>query len=240
MTDTQLLIGIMQNDNRAWRYICRNFRSGFFSILGQSFLFGPSAKADIEDIFQESLMVLMKKVKNGDVTINRDGALFSYLVQIGKLTACNVIRKKRPLTPEEVITISRNLHKEDKDFEMTVTEKQQTQNEFIDRAFDSLPDTCKTIFKNFYWERKQFDEIADIIGYGSEDSVKTKKSKCMKKFVDFAKKLLADDEFAEDAVRDAVERAALRGLINEERVYAETGVTQAALDLEEDSDKCDE
>ena len=237
MTDTQLLVGIMQNDNRAWRYICRNYRSGFFSILGQSFSFGASAKEDIEDIFQESLMVLMKKVKTGGVTVSREGALFSYLVQIGKLTACNVIRKKRPLTSEEVITISRNLHKEEKDFEMTETEKQQTQNEFIDRAFDSLPDTCKTIFKNFYWERKQFDEIADIIGYGSEDSVKTKKSKCMKKFVDFAKKLLADDEFAEDAVRDAVERAALRELINEERVYAETGVTQAALDLDEDPDK---
>lgn len=240
MTDTQLLVGIMQNDNRAWRYICRNYRSGFFSILGQSFSFGASAKEDIEDIFQESLMVLMKKVKTGGVTVSRDGALFSYLVQIGKLTACNAIRKKRPLTPEEVITISRNLHKEEKDFEMTVTEKQQTQNEFIDRAFDSLPDTCKTIFKKFYWERKPFDEIANIIGFGSEDSVKTKKSKCMKKFVDFAKKLLADDEFAEDAVRDAVERAALRELINEERVYAETGVTQAALDMDEDSDKDEE
>ena len=230
----------MQNDDRAWRYICRNYRSGFFSILGQSFSFGSTAKADIEDIFQESLMVLMKKVKTGGVTVSRDGALFSYLVQIGKLTACNAIRKKRPLTPEEVITISRNLHKEEKDFEMTVTEKQQTQNEFIDRAFDSLPDTCKTIFKKFYWERKPFDEIANIIGFGSEDSVKTKKSKCMKKFVDFAKKLLADDEFAEDAVRDAVERAALRELINEERVYAETGVTQAALDMDEDSDKDEE
>lgn len=240
MTDTHLLIGIMQNDDRAWRYICRNYRSGFFSILGQSFSFGTSAKEDIEDIFQESLMVLMKKVKNGNVTISRDGALFSYLVQIGKLTACNVIRKKRSLTPEEVITISRNLHNEEKDFEMTVTEKQQMQNEFLDRAFDSLPDTCKTIFKKFYWERKPFDEIADIIGFGSEDSVKTKKSKCMKKFVDFAKKLLADDEFAEDAVRDAVERAALRELINEEREFAETGVTLAALDLDEDSDKCDE
>lgn len=230
----------MQNDDRAWRYICRNYRSGFFSILGQSFSFGTSAKEDIEDIFQESLMVLMKKVKNGNVTISRDGALFSYLVQIGKLTACNVIRKKRSLTPEEVITISRNLHNEEKDFEMTVTEKQQMQNEFLDRAFDSLPDTCKTIFKKFYWERKPFDEIADIIGFGSEDSVKTKKSKCMKKFVDFAKKLLADDEFAEDAVRDAVERAALRELINEEREFAETGVTLAALDLDEDSDKDNE
>ena len=92
MTDSQLLVGIMQNDNRAWRYICRNYRSGFFSILGQSFSFGSTAKADIEDIFQESLMVLMKKVKTGGVTVSRDGALFSYLVQIGKLTACNAIR----------------------------------------------------------------------------------------------------------------------------------------------------
>ena len=62
----------------------------------------------------------------------------------------------------------------------------------------------------------------------------------MKKFVDFAKKLLADDEFAEDAVRDAVERAALRELINEDREFAETGVTLAALDLDEDSDKDNE
>ena len=250
MTDTQLLIGIVQNDNRVWRYICRNYRPGFFSILGQAFLFGPSATADIEDIFQESLMVLMKKVKSNEITITRDGALFGYLVQIGKLKACNFIRKKYGSKQKEeespnIIpflairgTKIPDILKEQEGApgNISISEKQQTQNEFLDRAFDSLPDTCKTIFKKFYWERKPFDEIADIIGFGSEDSVKTKKSKCMKKFVDFAKKLLADDEFAEDAVRDTVERAALRELINEERVYAETGVTQAALDLDEDSD----
>ena len=184
-------------------------------------------------------MVLMKKVKNGDVTINRDGALFSYLVQIGKLTACNVIRKKRPLTPEEVITISRNLHKEAEDIEVPVEVKQQTQDEFLDRAYDSLPDTCKKIFKQYYWERKPFDDIADSIGYGTIDSVKTKKSKCMKQFKDFAKKLLDNDEFAEEVVRATVERSALRELINEERIYAGTCVTMAALDIEDESDKSD-
>ena len=42
---------------------------------------------------------------------------------------------------------------------------------------------------------------------------------------------------AEDAVRDAVERAALRELLNEERLHAEMGVAQAALDVEQDSGK---
>lgn len=237
MTDAQLIIGIMQNDDRAWRYICRNMKTGFTSILGETFSFGPTAKEDIEDIFQDSLIVLMRKVKNGDVTVSREGALFSYLVQIGKLRACNFIRKQHAVTSENLVTISDKRHNEGEESDMDVSEKQRMQEEFLDKAFDSLPDTCKTIFKKFYWERKPLGEIAGIIGFGSEDSVKTKKSKCMKKFVDFAKKLIEDNEFAEDAVRDAVERAALRELLNEERLHAEMGVAQAALDVEQDSGK---
>ena len=236
MTDTQLLIGIMQNDNRSWRYICRNMKPGFSKILVDAFSLTKLTNEDLEDIFQESLLKLMEKVKSGGVTVSREGALFSYLVQIGKLTACNFIRKRKNLTSEEKVIVSRNLHKEVDDIEVPVEVKQQTQDEFLDKAYDSLSDTCKKIFKKYYWEHKPFDEIADIIGYGTIDSVKTKKSKCMKQFKDFAKKLLDNDEFAEEVVRATVERAALRELISEERVYAETGVTMAALDIENESD----
>ena len=236
MTDSQLLFGIMQNDDRVWRHICRNMKPGFSKILAEAFPFAKLVNEDIEDIFQESLLKLMEKVKSGGVTISREGALFSYLVQIGKLTACNFIRKRKNLTSEEKVIISYNLHKEVDDVEVPVEVKQLTQDEFLDRAYDSLPDTCKKIFKKYYWEHKPFDEIADTIGYGTIDSVKTKKSKCMKQFKDFAKKLLDNDEFAEEVVRATVERAALRKLISEERVYAETGVTMAALDIENESD----
>lgn len=95
MTDSQLIFGIMQNDERAWRYICREMKPGFASILGQTFSIDRISHEDIEDIFQESLIVLMQKVKSGGVTSSHEGALFSYLVQIGKFTACNLIRKKR-------------------------------------------------------------------------------------------------------------------------------------------------
>ena len=237
MKESRLLIGIMQNDERTWRFICRNMKSGFVSIIGQAFSFYNLSNEDVEDIFQESCIVLMQKVKSGGVSISREGALFSFLVQIGKLTACNLLRKRRPLTAEEMVTISLNLHKEDEDYEVSVDEKQKSQEEFLDRVFDSIPSDCKTLLKHFYWGHKSMDDIASILGMRNADSAKTKKNKCMNKFKDIAAKLLENDEFAEEAVRAAVERAALKELFNNERVYAENGISMAALDEDEDTEE---
>lgn len=231
MTDTQLLIGIMQNDDRAWRFICKNMKSGFASIIGQAFYSGNISNEDIEDIFQESCIVLMQKVKSGSVTVSREGALFSYLVQIGKLTACNLIRKRKDITSEDVVTISDNLHKECED--ISVDEKQKSQDEFLDRVFDSLPSDCKTLLKHFYWGRKPMDHIASVLGMRNADSAKTKKNKCMNKFKDIAAKLIESDEFAEEAVRATVERAALKELLENEKVYAENGICTAALNTDD-------
>lgn len=237
MTDAQIVMSIMQNDSRGWRYICRNMKQGFAAILARTFSFGRTANADIEDIFQDSCIVLMQKVKEGKFAITGENSVFKFLVKIGINNACNFIRKHRPLTSKEEVTVTLNLHDDNQDVELSVDEQQKAQDEFLDRAFESLPDTCKAIFKNFYWERKSMDEIADIIGYNTADSVKSKKTNCMKKFKDFAKKLLESDEFAEEAVRATAERAALRELLEEERIYAENGITMAALDIDDEPEK---
>ena len=231
MTDHQLLIGIMQNDERAWKHICRNMKQGFAAILVQTFSFNSLTNEDIEDIFQESCIVLMQKVKDGGVAVSREGALFSFLVQIGKLTACNLVRKRKDITLENVVTISDNLHKEYED--ISVDEKQKSQDEFLDRVFDSLPSDCKTLLKHFYWGHKPMDQIASILGMRNADSAKTKKNKCMNKFKDIAAKLIESDEFAEEAVRAVVERAALKELLENEKVYAENGICTAALNTDD-------
>lgn len=235
MTERELLIGIMQNDERTWKHICRNMKQGFASILVHMFSFSNLTNEDIEDIFQESLIVLMQKAKNGSLEISREGALFSYLVQIGKLTACNLVRKRKDITTENVVTISDNLHKEYED--ISVDEKQKSQDEFLDRVFDSLPSDCKTLLKHFYWGRKPMDHIASVLGMHNADSAKTKKNKCMNKFKDIAAKLIYSDEFAEEAVRAAVERAALKELIEDEKVYAENGICMAALNTDDDAEE---
>ena len=234
MTDSQLLIGIMQNDERAWKHICKNMKQGFTSILVQTFQLSNLTNEDIEDIFQESLIVLMQKVKSGSILISREGALFSYLVQIGKLTACNLIRKRKDITSEDVVAISDNLHKEYED--ISVDEKQKSQDEFLDRVFDSLPSDCKTLLKHFYWGRKPMDRIASVLGMRNADSVKTKKNKCMNKFRNIAAMLIESDEFAEEAVRAAVERAALKELLEDEKICAERGICRAALNTDEDDE----
>ena len=234
MTDSRLIFGIMQNDDRAWRYIYRNMKSGFASIIGQSFTNGKITQEDIDDIFQESLIVLMQKAKSGSVVISREGALFSYLVQIGKLIAYNLARKKRTLTQEEVVTSSTNRHNEEDESTLSTDEKQRAEDDFLDRVFDMLPSDCQTLLKRFYWDHKTMDEIASILGMRNADSAKTKKNKCMNKFKDIAAKLIENEEFAEDAVRAAIERAALRELIEQEKRFADNGICMAALDTDDD------
>ena len=77
------------------------------------------------------------------------------------------------------------------------------------------------------------DHIASVLGMRNADSAKTKKNKCMNKFKDIAAKLIESDEFAEEAVRAAVERAALKELLENEKVYAENGICTAALNTDD-------
>lgn len=233
MTDSQLQFGIMQNDERAWRHIYQEMRFGFASILLKSFANSNIRTEDIEDIFQESLVVLMRKVKDGSFVATRDGAMFSYLVEIGSRLTQNFLRKKRALASDKAVTISLNRHKEE-ETSISVDEKQQTQDEFLDRAFDLLPSSCKSLLKYFYWEHKPMDEIASILGMRNADSAKTKKSKCMNKFKEIAAQLIEREEFAEDAVRAAVERAALRDLIADEKFYADNDTAMAALKVDKE------
>lgn len=239
MTDAQILMGIMQNDNRVWQHVCRNMKASFISIITGIPSLGDVVRPYIEDVFQEACIILMSKVKSGQVVVSREGGLFSCLVQIGKLTAFNLARKRGVVLGKmmDMSQINESLASEDLD----VSQKQQSQDEFLDRVFYSIPDDCRMLLKKFYWDRKPMDEIASMLGLRNADTAKTKKNRCMNKFREIAKMLLENEEFAEDAVRAAVERAALRELLEDERIMMkDASVKTAALDTDEDKDNPEE
>jgi predicted metal-binding protein len=78
------------------------------------------------------------------------------------------------------------------------------------------------------------DDIASIMGMKNADSAITKKSKCMNKFKEIGKMLIENDEFAEEVVRNAVERAALRALLEEEKENCNEGFMMAAFNPDDD------
>ena len=237
MTDSQLLLGITHNDERAWRFIVKNMKFGFDSIIKQASSSTNLSQEDVDDIFQESCIVLMHNAKGGKIAVAREGAIFSYLVEVGKLKTRNLLRKRRCITSDDMVTFSLREHnKEESD--MTTAEKQQMQNDFLDKVLDLLPAECRTLLKHFYWDHKPMDEIASILGMRNADSAKSKKSKCMNKIKDIATQLIESEEFAEEAIRNAVERAALKALLTEEMTYADSGFCMAALDVDnENKDK---
>lgn len=231
MTDSQLLLGITQNDERAWRYICKNMKFGFDSIIKQASSSANLNQEDVDDIFQESCVVLMQNAKNGKIAVSREGAIFSYLVEIGKLKTRNLLRKRRCITSDDMVTFSLGQHNNEES-NMTIDEKQQMQNDFLDKVLDMLPAECRTLLKHFYWDHKPMDEIASILGMRNADSAKSKKSKCMNKLKEIATQLIENEEFAEEAIRNAVERAALKALLAEEMTYADSDFCVAALDID--------
>ena len=49
--------------------------------------------------------------------------------------------------------------------------------------------------------------------------------------------IIEDDEFAEEAIRNAIERAALRELIEDEKIHANSGCSIAALDVDKNDEE---
>ena len=92
---------------------------------------------------------------------------------------------------------------------------------------------CKFLLKKFYWDKSPMSEIACMLGLRNADTAKTKKNRCMNKFNEIAKRLVSDGEFAEDVVRAAIERAALRELLKDECIMMNNeNIRIAALDDE--------
>lgn len=125
------------------------------------------------------------------------------------------------------------------DREVTAEEKQAAQDEFIDKVFDSVPTECKNIFKMFYWEHKPMDEIASIYGLRNANSAKTKKTRCMKLFKDVKEALLKSEDYDEELIKAAAERASLRELLEDERAYCQLENVAIAALKNEDEEKPD-
>lgn len=229
MTDIQIIEGIKCNDDRAWRHIITKISPGFFASLKRIFQSGLSDDS-LRDIFQDSAIILMNKVKSGAFVCEREGAIFSYLVQIGKLQAMNLVRKCRELTDSEKGAVLLNFYVEDVESDVSTYERQKEENELIEKLINSLPEVCQQILKHFYWGKKSMDDLASMLGMKNADSVKTKKNKCMNKLKEFAAKFLADDEFAEQRISDAVQRNQIKALIVDQLEMIKGGFNVAALD----------
>lgn len=145
---------------------------------------------DIDDIYQESSLVLYRNIVDGKLTA-LSCALSTYFFKVCINQALAFVAKQKKKVPliSDNIDVEEGVFLDDKLDELYLlatedsTEEYRTQaDRIVDEIVQSLPETCKNIFEGYYWQNLTTKVIADMFGYANANTVKAQKYKCVDKF----------------------------------------------------------
>ena len=239
MTDNDIIQGIRDNSPAAWRELYHTAIGGIRKRIEP--MLGRVNHITFDDLFDEACITLMDHVKDGKVKEGENTNLAGYLFTIcWRLALRHHDRESKPKAEEEAESRVNGKTVAGEPVEEQVIDTEQAAEEereafaFLDRVLESIPEDCQKLLRRFYWDKMSMKDIAPALGLKNENVAKTKKNRCMDKFKEIAKAMLADDEKAEEAVRRTIERDALRDLLEDLRKEESGDLALAAL---KDKDK---
>lgn len=123
---------------------------------------------DAEDVFQDALVILCRKIENPDFTLT--SRLSTYLYGVCRyLWKDELRRRKRAIPPDLADT---------EEAAATAVEEELT-IKLAEKVLLELGDRCRELLGLFYEAGLQLKDIASRMGYSSENTAKTQKYKCL-------------------------------------------------------------
>lgn len=128
---------------------------------------------DAEDIFQEALLIFLKKAAQPEFQLT--AKLSSYLYSVcGYLWNDHLKRQKPEISFEEAIDLS---PAEETDLAAAI--RRESRIRLAEQALGDLKDRCRELLLLFYQHQLSLKAIATKMGYGTENSAKNQKYKCL-------------------------------------------------------------
>ena len=169
LTDEEIIAGLRKRDNRVLQYIYKNS----FNAVKQLVIHNAGSDSDAEDIFQEALIIIFKKLRDDDdfqLTAN----FTTYIYSIARLIWLKHLKqiKKIEIDPlnrdmEERIEFEEPPPVEDKDLRMAIYQ----------RTLSQIPEDCQKILR-LTAEDVTAREIARRLGFRSEGYVRKRRHFC--------------------------------------------------------------
>ena len=139
----------------------------------------------ITDIFHDSFIVLYENINQGKVSEDTlRCSLETYLFSIAIHKLNNYFRKERYM-----VQIG-----EKEDFADYHEEEDRERQEIINQSLKELEKSCSNILHLFYYEKKSMKEIAEIMGYKSEQVAKNKRVHSVKKLKEIIERRYRKDD----------------------------------------------
>lgn len=133
----------------------------------------------ILDIYQDCIIVIYQKIFVEHLTL-KSSSLKTYIFGIGKHKVYDYFKKRRIINNN-----IENLKVESKNFEIEDTPSMYEQT--LAKNLNLISESCQHILKLFYYRGLSIKDIVKQTDYKDENTVKSHKSRCLKKLKELCK-----------------------------------------------------
>lgn len=182
-TEDELIAGIKKKDNEIIKFIIKdNFKK-----IRQFVQLNNGSESDAQDLFQESIIVVYRKVQSNNFKLT--STLGTYLYAVAKLLWLKELNKRGK---GNLLNDNLEFLIDDKADIQEAINKNERLNLFREK-YDELTEDCKKVLRMFLLE-VPIKEITNIMGYSSEQHTRNRRYRCKESLI---KRILESRKFKE-------------------------------------------
>ena len=169
LSDEEIVAGLRKRDNRVLQYIYKNT----FNPVKQLVLNNAGSENDAEDIFQEALIIVFKKLKE-DQKFELTSAFTTYIYSISRLLWLKHLRNIKKI---EIDPLNRDLEEKIEFEPPSPVQDQDLRMAIYQRTLLQIPEDCQNILRLTAQDLTS-SEIARQLGFRSEGYVRKRRHFC--------------------------------------------------------------
>lgn len=167
-SNEELLNGILRNDNVILQHIYKNFYYKVNLYIKKN----SGNDDDANDVFQEAIIVVYRKLKANDLIINC--AFETYLYSVCKFLWFKQLAR---IKSEKEMMVDSVMFESEFDHDFSELVEKNERFKLYQKHFQLLGSDCQKLLQLFF-DKVPLKQIAQIMGFSGEKYVKKRKFKC--------------------------------------------------------------
>jgi len=169
LSDEEIIAGLRKRDNRILQYIYKNS----FTPVKQLILHNAGSESDAEDIFQEALIIIFKKLRDHP-HFRLEAAFTTYIYSIARLLWLKHLRQIKKI---EIDPLNRDMEERIEFEEPSPVQDKDLRLAIYQRTLMKIPEDCQKILQLTAQDLSS-SEIAEQLGFRSEGYVRKRRHFC--------------------------------------------------------------
>jgi RNA polymerase sigma factor (sigma-70 family) len=153
---------------------------GYYPMIRKMIIDNSGSSHDAKDIFQETILILIKNIKKDDFILT--SSIQTYIYSISKNLWLKKIR-----TDKRSIVFADDLNNYSELKEETAENQTVESHKYVKWLISKIPVHCQIIVKYIYFLKYSIETVAGKMGYNNPHTASNMKYKCLKQMKEMTK-----------------------------------------------------